>query len=52
MRFVDKMKGVTPILSDLPPPETLWRKDGARSGNPAVRKVVAAGEKQHVAWAY
>lgn len=52
MRFVDGMKGVTPILSDLPGPETLRRPDGARSGNPAVRKAVAAGEKQHVAWAY
>ncbi|PHS11197.1 MAG: hypothetical protein COA78_10290 [Blastopirellula sp.] len=52
MRFVNDMKGVTPILSDLPGPETLRRTDGARSGNPAVRKAVAAGEKQHVAWAY
>ena len=52
MRFVKDMKGVTPILSDLPPPETLRRPDGSRSGNPAVRKAVANGEKQHVAWAY
>ena len=52
MRFVEGMKGVTPILSALPGPETLKRPDGARSGNPAVRKAVAAGEKQHVAWAY
>ena len=52
MRFVKDMKGVTPILSDLPPPETLKRPDGARSGNPAVRKAVAEGKKQHVAWAY
>jgi trehalose utilization protein len=52
MRFVKDMKGVTPILSDLPPPETLRRPDGARSGNPTVRKAVANGEKQHVAWAY
>ncbi|MDP7303107.1 MAG: ThuA domain-containing protein [Pirellulaceae bacterium] len=52
MRFVDQLKGVTPILSDLPGPETLRRKDGARSGNPTVRKAVAAGKKQHVAWAY
>ncbi len=52
MRFVKDMKGVTPILSDLPPPATLRRPDGARSGNPTVRKAVAAGEKQHVAWAY
>jgi trehalose utilization protein len=52
MRFVDGMKGVTPILSALPGPETLTRPDGPRSGNPDVRKAVAAGEKQHVAWAY
>ncbi|MEM1228024.1 MAG: sulfatase-like hydrolase/transferase [Planctomycetota bacterium] len=52
MRFVDEMKGVTPILFDLPPPESLRRRDGARSGNPAVRKAVAAGEEQVVAWAY
>ena len=52
MRFVKDMKGVTPILSDLPPPETLRRPDGARSGNPTVRRAVANGEKQHVAWAY
>ncbi len=52
MRFVEGLKGVTPILSDLPGPETLRRKDGARSGNPTVRRAVAAGEKQHVAWAY
>ncbi|MDA7994418.1 MAG: ThuA domain-containing protein, partial [Pirellulales bacterium] len=52
MRFVDDMKGVTPILADLPPPNTLRRPDGPRSGNPAVRRAVAAGEKQVVAWAY
>lgn len=52
MRFVDGMKGVTPILSDLPPPETLKRPDGPRSGNFAVRKAVGSGQKQHVAWAY
>jgi len=52
MRFVKDLKGVTPILSDLPGPETLRRRDGARSGNPAVRKAVAAGQRQHVAWAY
>jgi type 1 glutamine amidotransferase len=52
MRFVDELKGVTPILTDLPPAQTLKRRDGARSGNPAVRKAVAKGESQHVAWAY
>ncbi len=52
MRFVPEMKGVTPILSDLPGSETLTRPDGARSGNPDVRRAVANGESQHVAWAY
>ena len=52
MRFVEDMKGVTPILSDQPPMETLGRADGERSGNAAVRKAVESGEKQHVAWAY
>lgn len=52
MRFVDDLKGVTPILSAVPGPETLRRKDGPRSGNPTVRKAVANKEKQHVAWAY
>lgn len=51
MRFRPHMEGVTPILSDLPGPETLSRPDGHHSGNPAVRKAVAAGEMQHVAWA-
>ncbi|MFT4548832.1 MAG: putative heme-binding domain-containing protein [Verrucomicrobiales bacterium] len=52
MRFVGKLEGVTPILSDLPPPETLKRPDGERSGNPDVRRAVASGESQHVGWAY
>ncbi len=52
MRFVGDLEGVTPILSDLPPPETLERPDGERSGNPDVRRAVANGESQHVAWAY
>jgi type 1 glutamine amidotransferase len=52
MRFVESLKGVTPILSDLPGAETLVRKNGPRSGNPDVRRSVANGESQHVAWAY
>lgn len=51
MRFIEGMDGVTPILTDLPPDSTLVRKDGAHSGNPHVRKAIAAGEKQHMAWA-
>lgn len=52
MRFVGDMKGVTPILSAKAPEETMKRKDGPHSGNPDVRKAVAAGKPQHVAWAY
>ncbi|MSU63726.1 MAG: hypothetical protein EXS31_15220 [Pedosphaera sp.] len=52
MRFVDGMKGVTPILSALPPAKTLDRPDGTHSGNPAVREAISKGETQHVAWAY
>jgi len=52
LRFVDGMKGVTPILFDLPGPETLNRKDGHHSGNPHVRKAVAAGRSQTASWAF
>lgn len=52
MRFRPEMKGVTPILSALPGPETLTRGDGPHSGNPDVRKaVLERKEMQHVAWA-
>lgn len=49
MRFREDMKGVTPILTAIPPASTLKRRDGAHSGNPHVRKKV--GQPQHVAWA-
>jgi len=53
MRFVEGMKGVTPILSALPPRETLSRGEGAHSGNPFVNEaVLERKEQQHVAWAY
>ncbi|MBM4003491.1 MAG: DUF1080 domain-containing protein [Planctomycetes bacterium] len=51
MRFRPKMEGVTPILTDLPPDETLQRGDGPHSGNPHVRAAIARKEPQHVAWA-
>jgi hypothetical protein len=51
MRFRDGMKGVVPILTDLPPKTTLGRQDGTHSGNPAVREAIAKGEPQHVMWA-
>ena len=52
MKFRDNMKGVTPILSALPPSDTLKRGDGPHSNNPHVKKaVLERKEKQHVAWA-
>jgi type 1 glutamine amidotransferase len=51
MRFRDGMRGVTPILTDVPPPETLSRPDDPHAGNPAVRAAIARKEPQHVAWA-
>lgn len=51
MRFRDSMEGVTPILTDLPPDETLKRGDGPHSGNPAVREAIKNKEPQHMAWA-
>ncbi|WP_029247284.1 DUF1080 domain-containing protein [Schlesneria paludicola] len=52
MRFREKMDGVTPILTDLPPKESLSRADGPHSGNAEVRKaVLERKEPQHTAWA-
>jgi type 1 glutamine amidotransferase len=53
MRFVEKMAGVTPILTALPPESTLKRPDGPHSGNPFVRAaVLERKEPQHLAWAF
>jgi putative membrane-bound dehydrogenase-like protein len=43
---------VQPILSAVAPPETMRREDGPHSGNPDVRKSVARGDRQTVAWAF
>ena len=52
MRFRPNMQGVTPILSALPPADTLSRPDGSHSGNPDVRRdVLEKKEPQHMAWA-
>ena len=50
MRFRPGMDGVTPILTALPPKETLSREDGPHSGNPAVRAAIAKNEPQHLMW--
>jgi hypothetical protein len=51
MRFRDGMRGVTPILTALPPKESLSRPDDPHAGNPAVRAAIDRGEVQHMAWA-
>jgi type 1 glutamine amidotransferase len=51
MRFRKGMRNVTPILTDLPPRESLSRPDGSHSGNRFVRAAIARGEPQHMAWA-
>ena len=53
MRFREGMKGVTPILTAVPPVSTVQFKDkpSDRGGNADVLKAVQAGEPQHLAWA-
>jgi hypothetical protein len=58
MRFVKDMKGVTPILSAVPPLKTVsdrWKegqKPEPHAGNPDVFKEVSEGKAQVTAWAY
>jgi type 1 glutamine amidotransferase len=51
MRFRDQMKGITPILSAIPPESTMNRRDGPHEGNPAVRDAVKNQQPQCMAWA-
>ena len=52
MKFVDDMKGVTPILTDVPPDGTRGKPgtNDAHGGNPEVQK--HKGEPEHMAWVY
>jgi len=51
MRFREGLEGVQPLLTALPPPESLDRPDGPHSGNPHVRKAVLEEQRpQHLAW--
>jgi hypothetical protein len=55
MRFVPGMKGVTPILSALPPLSTIGgggKKRESHGGNPDAYADVVAGKAQVTAWAY
>jgi len=50
MRFQDDMKGVTPILTAVPPDETHGKGNDAHGANPHV--FARKGLPEHVAWAY
>lgn len=52
MRFVDEMKGITPILSAIPPENTRGKpgENSPRGGNPEVQK--HKGEPEHLMWVY
>lgn len=55
MRFVKDTKGLTPILTAVPPLKTLGgdpKKPSARGNNPDVFAAVSAKQPQHMAWAY
>ena len=49
MRFREGMKDIAPILTVIPPPESLSRPDGPHEGNPEVR--AKAGQPMTVVWA-
>jgi hypothetical protein len=52
MRFVEGMKGVTPILTATPPDQTRGKPgvSNDHGGNPEVQK--HKGEPEHMMWAY
>ncbi len=50
MRFADDMKGVTPILTAVPPDSTRRPGNDAHGANPSV--FARKGMPEHVAWAY
>jgi len=52
LRFREGMKGITPILSMIPPASSMSRPDGDRSGNADARAKVAKGVPEVVAWTY
>ncbi len=53
MRFKENDANLVPILTQLPPPETLDREDGPHSNNPHVKEaVLVKKEPQVMAWAY
>ena len=55
LRFRPEMEGITPILTALPPVETLTKRKNINPGrtiNPSVLAAVEAGQQQILAWVY
>lgn len=52
MRFQAEMKGVTPILSAVPPDSIRSQPDGPRSNNPAIRAEVGKNTAETLMWVY
>ena len=50
MRFREDMKGVTTILTAIPPDSTRKGKDDAHGGNPEVRSAIGKNQPEHVLW--
>jgi len=50
MRFREDMKGVTPILTAVPPDSTRKGKDDDHGGNPTVRAEIGKNTPEHVMW--
>jgi hypothetical protein len=50
MRFCEGMRGVTPLLTAVPPDEVHEGDDGPYSGNPVMRS--RKGQSEHLAWAF
>lgn len=50
MRFAPEMKGVTPLLSAIPPDNVFREERSDRGGNPDVYKT--KGQPHHLAWAF
>lgn len=50
LRFRERMRGVQPILSAIPPDETRMGEDSAHEGNPEVRSRIGKNDMEHVFW--
>lgn len=50
MQFRDGMKGVSPILTAVPPDQARSGRDEAHAGNPEVRAQIGKNHPEHVMW--